>query len=86
MTLQNYTDQELRNELKRRADLEREKRGLSKFRCRDCRFCGRGFRYHYQIIKQIVCFNKPKHGSYQGESRFYAARYSDKACENFENK
>lgn len=83
-TLQDYTDQELRDELKRRADLEREKRGLSKFRCRDCRFCGDGLCYRHQVIKTAVCFNKPKPS--QGDGRYYAARHSDKACENFEKK
>ena len=80
--LQPYSDQELRDELKRRA-AERKATNIV-LRCRDCKHCGEGCCNKSSRYKTSVCFLKPK--PQVGPDRYYATLHSRRACENFEPK
>ena len=85
MTLQDYTTEELKAELKRRAELAKAEKSKIK-RCRMCKHWG-----------EVTYFGKPTNGSVLGVNRcckFFtnkAGKYyrfhspSQPACENFES-
>lgn len=80
--LQAYSDQELRDELKRR--IAERKAANHILRCRDCTHCGEGCCNKSSRYKTSVCFKKPK--PQVGEDRYYAVNMSSKACSMFEKK
>lgn len=82
MTIRDFSDQELRDELKRR--VAERKAANYILRCRDCKHCGEGCCKQSSRYKTSVCFLKPK--PQVGPERYYAARHSDKACAKFEKK
>lgn len=83
MTLQNYTDKELRDELLRRVALRKASKPKV-LRCRDCKHCVEGCCKRSQRYKTSVCLMKPKPQA--GDNRYYATLHSQKACEIFEPK
>lgn len=82
MTIRDFTDQELRDELKRRV-AERKATNIV-LRCRDCKHCGEGCCNKSSRYKTSVCFLKPK--PQVGPDRYYATLHSRKACDKFEPK
>lgn len=81
--LKTFTDQQLQEELQRRAQL-RKASEPKVFRCRDCKHCAEGCCKRSQRYKTSVCLKKPK--PQVGEDRYYATLHSAKACEMFELK
>lgn len=81
--LAHFTNQELKDELKRR-DKERQAKYPQGVHCRDCKHCGEGYTYKHQINKTMVCFVKPK--PKMAPNCFYATSLSCKACDKFEIK
>lgn len=80
--LAQFSDQELREELKNRIDLRKAAHIF--LRCRDCKHCGEGCCHKSSRYKTSVCLLKPK--PQVGPNRYYATLLSRKACENFEPK
>lgn len=85
MELKDYTTEELRAELKRRADEEKAKKE-SVLRCRMCKHWGAidywGYPANYAVGKNLPCkFFKTKNGKWY---RYHRA--SELACEHFEKK
>lgn len=80
--LDQFSDQELREELKNRVDLRKAAHIF--LRCRDCKHCGEGCCHKSSRYKTSVCFLKPK--PQVGPDRYYATLLSRKACVNFEPK
>lgn len=79
--LQEFSDKELREELKRRA-YERKHSEPAVLRCRNCQYCAVGMVHKSQIYPTtIVCKAKPKPKN--GENRYYATNPTQKACEQF---
>lgn len=78
-----FTDQELKDELKRR-DKQRQSKYPQGVHCRDCKHCGEGYAYKNQFNKTMVCFAKPKLN--MAPNCFYATSLSFKACDKFEQK
>lgn len=81
--LSQFTDDELRLELKRR-EKERRSKFPPNIRCRDCKHCVEGFMYRNQVSPTTVCEMKPKPA--QGPDRFYTTTFSFRACEMYEPK
>lgn len=81
--LAHFTDQELKDELRRR-DKERQSKYPHGVHCRDCKHCGEGYAYKNQFNKTMVCFAKPKPN--MAPNCFYATSLSYKACDKFEPK
>lgn len=81
-SLEQFTDQELRDELKRRAMARKAANVV--LRCRDCRYCGEGCCNKSSRYKTSVCFLKPK--PQVGPDRYYATLHSRKVCDKFEPK
>lgn len=81
-SLEQFSDQELRDELKRRA-MARKTANIV-LRCRVCKHCGEGCCNKSSRYKTSVCFLKPK--SQVGPDRYYATLHSRKACDKFEPK
>lgn len=81
-SLEQFSDQELRDELKRRTEARKVANFV--FRCRDCKHCGEGCCNRSGRYKTSVCFLKPK--PQVGPDRYYATLHSRKACEQFELK
>ncbi len=80
--LEQFTDQELRDELKRRSMARKAANVV--LRCRDCKHCGEGCCNKSRRYKTSVCFLKPK--PQVGPDRYYATLHSRKACDKFEPK
>ena len=82
--LDSLSDQELREELKRRANLRKRDKD-SVLRCRHCKHCIQGFTDKskaWRGYETTVCALKPKlEGHY-----YYSTLSSRKACENIELK
>jgi len=82
MSLQDYTTEELKVELKRRAEINRQRKAeemkIAK-RCRNCKFCKSqpisAWGTHY--ICAVRKWGKTK-------KRNYAVNLSDRACDKFE--
>ena len=83
ISLSQFTDEELRNELKRR-EKERRSKFPPNLRCRDCKHCMEGLTFKHQIIPTTVCKMKPKPS--QGPDRYYSTVCSYRACDKFELK
>lgn len=83
MSLSNYSDQELRDELKRRA-AERKAAKVVVPRCKTCVFCKPGHCQRTLRCSTLVCYAKPKPQC--GEDRYYATSASNKACEMYKSK
>lgn len=81
--LTHFTDQELKDELKRR-DKERQSQYPSNLHCRDCKYCREGRTFKHHLWTTTVCFAKPK--PKMGSERYYATSLSCKICEKFEPK
>ena len=81
-SLEQFTDQELREELKRRTMARKTANVV--LHCRDCKHCAEGCCNKSRRYKTSVCFLKPK--PQVGPDRYYATLHSRKACENFEPK
>ena len=81
--LTHFTDQELKDELKRR-DKERQSQYPSNLHCRDCKYCREGRTFKLHLWTTTVCFAKPK--PKMGSERYYATSLSCKICEKFEPK
>lgn len=78
------TDQQLKDELKHRADERKALKGRI-LRCRDCKYCGEGYcSITPRWGKTTVCLKRPKPTA--GNDRYYATNQSRKACEMFELK
>lgn len=80
------TSQQLKDELKRRADMQRAFKG-DVMRCKNCKHCIQGYttrRAASRGDKTSVCEMRPKEKEWRG--CFYATRHSRKACEMFEKK
>ena len=80
--IRDSSDQELREELKRRAMARKTVNVV--LRCRDCKHCGEGCCNKSSRYKTSVCFLKPK--PQVGPDRYYATLHSRKACDKFEPK
>lgn len=83
VSLSQFTDEELRDELKRR-EKERRSKFPPNIRCRDCKHCTEGLTFKHQVIPTTVCKMKPKPS--QGPDRYYSTVYSYRACDKFEAK
>ncbi len=81
--LQMATDQQLKDELKRREKAHRS-RFPDNLRCRDCKHCGAGKTYPCTKMAVTVCLAKPKPKA--GPDCYYATLLSCKVCEKFESK
>lgn len=84
--LSQFSDEELREELKRRADDRKALKG-EVMRCRDCRHCIQGYttrRAASRGYKTSVCELRPKDKEWRG--CFYSTLHSRKACDMFEKK
>lgn len=81
-TLEQFTDQELRDELKRRAMVRKAANVVP--RCRDCKHCGEGRCFRRSWYTTTVCLLKPKPQASPGS--YYATNHSRKACDKFEPK
>lgn len=80
------TDNQLRTELKRRADARKALKG-EELRCRNCKHCIQGYttrRAASRGYKTSVCKLQPKDKEWRG--CFYATLHSRKACDMFELK
>lgn len=83
LSLTQFSDQELKDELKRR-EKERRSQFPPNLRCRDCKHCMEGLTFKYQVIPTTVCRMKPKPS--QGPDRYYSTVCSLRACDKFEIK
>lgn len=82
-SLSQFTDEELRGELKRR-EKERRSQFHPNIQCRDCKHCIEGLTFKHQVIPTTVCKMKPKPS--QGSDRYYSTVCSYRACDKFEQK
>lgn len=82
-SLTQYSDQELRDELKRR-EKERHSKFPPSVRCFDCKHCTEGFTFKHQVIPTTICRMKPKPS--QGPERYYVTTRTHRACEKYEPK
>lgn len=86
IALSSFSDNELRQELKVRANV-RKAMSENVFRCRNCRYCIQGYtskRAALRGSKTSVCEMSPKDNGIQ--HCFYATLQSRKACEMFQSK
>ena len=83
LSLTQFSDQELKDELKRR-EKERRSKFPPNLRCRDCKHCMEGLTFKHQVIPTTVCKMKPKPS--QGPDRYYSTVCSYRACDKFEIK
>jgi hypothetical protein len=83
VSLSQFTDEELRSELKRR-EKERRSRFPPNIRCRDCKHCVEGLTFKHQVNSTIICLMRPKPS--QGPDRYYSTTCSYRACDKFEPK
>lgn len=83
VSLFQFTDEELRNELKRR-EKERHSKFPPSVRCLDCKHCTEGLTFKHQVIPTTICRMKPKPS--QGPERYYVTTRSHRACEKYEPK
>ncbi len=83
LSLTQFSDQELKDELKRR-EKERRSQFPPNIRCRDCKHCIKGLTFKHQVIPTTVCRMKPKPS--QGPDRYYSTVCSLRACDKFETK
>ncbi|MBD5241438.1 MAG: hypothetical protein HDS59_05105 [Barnesiella sp.] len=81
--LSQFTDEELKDELKRR-EKERRSQFPPNLRCRDCKHCIEGLTFKHQVIPTTVCKIKPKPS--QGPDRYFSTVCSYRACDKFEVK
>lgn len=81
--LSQYTDEELKEELKRR-EKERHSKFPPSVRCLDCKHCTEGLTFKHQVIPTTICRMKPKPS--QGPERYYATTRTHRACEKYEPK
>lgn len=82
-SLSQFTDEELKEELKRR-DKERHSKFPPSVRCFDCKHCTEGLTFKHQVIPTTICRMKPK--PRQGPDRYYATTRTHRACDKFEAK
>ena len=82
-SLSQFTDEELRGELKRR-EKERRSQFPPNIRCHDCKHCVEGLAFKHQYIPTTVCRMNPKPS--QGSDRYYSTVCSLRACDKFEAK
>lgn len=88
MGLEQYTDQELRDELKRRSLLRKEQKE-DFTRCESCKHCGTGYisRSSYKRgSKTIVCLNKKKEVQNCPVPCYFVTSRRDRACDDYEAK
>jgi hypothetical protein len=83
VSLSQFTDEELKDELKRR-EKERRSQFHPNIQCRDCKHCIEGLTFKHQVIPTTVCKMKPKPS--QGSDRYYSTVCSYRACDKFEQK
>lgn len=88
--LAQFTDKQLRDELKRRANIRKAAKGTV-LRCRTCKFCIQGYhspRTSWYGYETTVCKMKPKLQATlrSGRDCYYATSMSQKACEKYEPK
>lgn len=80
--LAHFSDQELKDELKRR-DKERQAQYPYGAHCRDCKHCGEGRTFKHRLSTTTVCFIKLKPNA---PNCFFATNLTRKVCDKFDPK